>query len=119
MLRFQSWKVALILGVCLLGLIYSLPNLFPRSQMERLPDWIPHEQINLGLDLQGGSHLLLEVDTGAVAQERLESLVDEVRTVLRSERIGYRGLGVRGEAITLTLTEPSAADQAVATLRGL
>jgi preprotein translocase subunit SecD len=118
MLRFQSWKVALIIGVCLLGLIYSLPNLFPRAQMESLPDWIPHQQINLGLDLQGGSHLLLEVDTGAVAQERLESLVDEVRTLLRGERIGYRGLGVRGGTISLTLTEPSAADQAVSVLRG-
>jgi preprotein translocase subunit SecD len=119
MLRFQSWKVAVILGVCLLGLIYSLPNLFPRAQMEGLPDWIPHQQINLGLDLQGGSHLLLEVDTGAVVRERLESLVDEVRTVLRGDRIGYRGLGVRGNVITLTLTEPSAAEQALATLRGL
>jgi len=66
MLRFSSWKVAAILGVCLLGLVYSLPNLFPRAQMERMPDWLPHEQINLGLDLQGGSHLLLEVDLGAV-----------------------------------------------------
>ena len=66
MLRFSSWKVALVLGICLLGLVYSLPNLFPRAQMERMPDWLPHEQINLGLDLQGGSHLLLEVQLGAV-----------------------------------------------------
>ena len=41
MLRFSTWKVTLVLGICLLGLIYSLPNLFPREQMERMPDWLP------------------------------------------------------------------------------
>ena len=93
MLSFPPWKIAIILGICVLGLIYSLPNLFPRAEMERMPDWLPHEQINLGLDLQGGSHLLLEVELDAVIEERLNGLVDEVRGALRAERIGYRGLG--------------------------
>jgi preprotein translocase subunit SecD len=119
MLRFPSWKVAVVLGICLLGLIYSLPNLFPRAQMEGMPDWLPHEQINLGLDLQGGSHLLLEVDLGAVVRERLDSLVDDVRGTLRSERIGYRGLGVRGDAVTLTLTDPASAPRALEVLEQL
>jgi preprotein translocase subunit SecD len=83
MLRFPTWKIALVLGICVLGLVYALPNLFPRAEMERMPDWLPHEQINLGLDLQGGSHLLLEVDTQAVVHERLETLVDDVRVTLR------------------------------------
>lgn len=113
MLQFPPWKTAVILLVCLAGLVFSLPNLFPREQMERLPDWLPHEQINLGLDLQGGSHLLLEVDVKAVIAERLETLVDDVRRTLRSERIGYRGLGVRGDKVTLTLTEPAEVDRAI------
>ena len=119
MLRFPSWKIALVLGICLLGLVYSLPNLFPRAQMEQMPDWLPHEQINLGLDLQGGSHLLLEVDLGAVIRERLESLVDDVRSTLRAERIGYRGLGVRGDAVTLALTDPASAPRAMDVLEQL
>ena len=119
MLRFPSWKIALVLGICLLGLVYSLPNLFPRAQMEQMPDWLPHEQINLGLDLQGGSHLLLEVDLRAVIQERLEALVDDVRGTLRAQRIGYRGLGVRGDAVTFTLTDPATAPSALEVLRGL
>jgi preprotein translocase subunit SecD len=119
MLRFPTWKVVLILGICLVGMLLSLPNLFPREQMERLPDWIPHQQINLGLDLQGGSHLLLEVDVGAVVQERLNGMVDDVRSKLREARIGYRGLGVRGDAVVLTLTDPASADQAVALLDDL
>jgi preprotein translocase subunit SecD len=87
--------------------------------MERMPDWLPHEQINLGLDLQGGSHLLLEVDLAAVVEERLNSLVDDVRGTLRSERIGYRGLGVRGGAATFTLTDGATTEQALAVLREL
>ena len=109
MLRFPVWKIGLIIGICIIGVVLSLPNLFPREQMQRLPDWLPHEQINLGLDLQGGSHLLLEVDLRAVVQERLETLVDDIRGVLRPARIGYRGLGVRGDAVTLTLTDPASA----------
>jgi len=119
MLRFPAWKVALILGVCVLGVVLSLPNLFPREQMERLPDWLPHEQINLGLDLQGGSHLLLEVDLRAVVEERLNALVDDVRSLLRPARIGYRGLGVRGDTVTFTLTDPATTGQAVELLEDL
>ena len=119
MLRFSAWKTAIILGICVLGLVYSLPNLFPRAEMERMPDWLPHEQINLGLDLQGGSHLLLEVDVDAVIEERLISLVDEVRGALRAERIGYRGLGVRGDAATFTLTDPATAGRALEVLEKL
>ena len=85
--------------------------------MRRLPDWLPHDQINLGLDLQGGSHLLLEVDIRAVVEERLETLVDDIRSILR--RIGYRGLGVRGDAATLILTDPASAGEAVALLDDL
>src|SRR5918995_7233359 len=119
MLRFPTWKVVSVLMICLLGVAFSLPNLFPRVEMERMPDWLPHEQINLGLDLQGGSHLLLEVDLGAVIRERLESLVDDVRSTLRAERIGYRGLGVRGDAVTFTMTDPASAPRALEVLRQL
>jgi protein-export membrane protein SecD len=119
MLNFPPWKVALIVGVCVLGLLLSLPNLFPREQMQRLPEWLPREQINLGLDLQGGSHLLLEVDSRAVVEERLETLVDDIRAILRPARIGYRGLGVRGDAATLILTDPATMGQAVGLLDDL
>ena len=85
MLRFSSWKVALVLGICLLGLVYSLPNLFPRAQMERMPDWLPHEQINLGLDLQGGSHLLLEAP-GIPGRRRTRYLAQRAHRLPRARR---------------------------------
>ncbi len=119
MLRFPPWKVALILGICAFGILLSLPNLFSRAELDRGPNWLPHEQINLGLDLQGGSHLLLEIDLHAVLEERLNTLVDDVRGILRPARIGYRGLGVRGDAVTTTLTDPAQTEQAVGLLKGL
>ncbi len=91
MLYFASWKVYLIVGICVLGIVFASPNLLPSEQAEALPDWLPHKQISLGLDLQGGSHLLLEVEVDAVVRERLTALVDEARVALRGARVGYRG----------------------------
>jgi preprotein translocase subunit SecD len=119
MLRFPTWKVVVVLAICVAGFAFSLPNLFPRAEMERMPDWLPHEQINLGLDLQGGSHLLLEVDLKAVIDERLTSLLDDVRTSLRPERIGYRGLGIQGDAVAFTLTDRATAERAIGLLDDL
>ena len=96
MLYFAKWKIGLVLALCLLGVVFAAPNFISEQSAARLPTWLPHKQINLGLDLQGGSHLLLEVEVDAVIVERLESLVDSIRTELRSERIGYTGLGRGG-----------------------
>ena len=106
MLHFSRLKINLILGLCLLGLLFAMPNLLDEDQAADLPDWLPHKQISLGLDLQGGSHLLLEVGVETVVRERLNSLVDETRAALRSARIGYSGLGTSGERVIVTLREP-------------
>ncbi|MGF1563342.1 MAG: protein translocase subunit SecD [Geminicoccaceae bacterium] len=113
MLRTPGWKVALVAVVCLGAILFTIPNLFSRETVAGWPSFLPRDQINLGLDLQGGSHLLLEVETQAVIDERLDAMVDEARAILRGERIGYRGLGVRGGAVTLTLTDPASANRAI------
>ncbi len=89
MMYFARWKIAAIISVCVLGLLVCIPNLVPRSAM---PDWLPVRQVNLGLDLRGGSYLLLEVDVNAVVRERLESLADGARTRLRTANVGYVNL---------------------------
>ena len=66
----------------------------------------------LGLDLQGGSHLLLHVETEAVVEQDLETTVSAVRRQLRSERIGYTGLGTRGNGVTFKLRDPEDVDRA-------
>ncbi len=119
MLYFAPWKVALVAVLCLAGIVFTIPNFLSERTAEGLPDWLPHKQINLGLDLQGGSHLLLEVEAGVVVQERLNALVDSVRPALRSKRIGYRDLGQRGGAVTVTIRKPEQLDQAVAEIKQL
>lgn len=105
MLVFERWKIILVLVISLLGIVYAVPNFLSRSAAGSLPTWLPHQQINLGLDLQGGSHLLLEVDFATVLTEQLEMLVDEARVLLRGAGIGYTGLGRTGEEVALTLRD--------------
>ena len=106
MLHFSRLKINLILGLCLLGLAFAAPNLLDEESAGQLPTWLPHKQISLGLDLQGGSHLLLEVGVETVVRERLNALVDETRAALRGDRIGYSGLGADGEKVGVTLRDP-------------
>src|ERR1700736_3592318 len=98
MLYFASWKVTLICAVCALGVLLSLPNLFSPSVIARLPSFVPHKQVALGLDLRGGSYLLLQVDVAAAQRERLNSLTHSVRNALRDANIGYTALEREGEA---------------------
>ncbi|MFO1039403.1 MAG: protein translocase subunit SecD [Geminicoccaceae bacterium] len=116
--RYPTWKTASILGVCLLGLLFMIPSFLPRTTVDALPGWL-QRTFTLGLDLQGGSQLLLEVDLGPLYKERLEDMVNEVRGALRTGKIGYRGLGVQGDAVVLSLTDPTQLDQALEVLKGL
>jgi preprotein translocase subunit SecD len=116
---FAKWKVVLVLAVCAAGVVFAAPNLLSAPDAESLPSWLPNKQINLGLDLQGGSHLLLEVETGAVIRERLEALVDSMRIELRRAKIRYVGLGVAENAAVVTIKDPDRADEARDLLRAL
>ena len=119
MLNFPRWKLALIGITCLAGILFAIPNVLPPSVRDSLPDWLPKRTVTLGLDLQGGSHLLLEVGVDAVARERLESLVDEVRGALRTGRIGYAGLGIKGDTVTVRIRDTNQVPRALDALRKL
>ena len=119
MLRFSSWTIGSIIAICIAGLVFALPNLFSREQMESMPSWLPHQQINLGLDLQGGSHLLLDVGVEVVVQERMEAVADDIRRLLRPEGVKYRGVGARGDTTSFTLVDDTQAQQALDLLRQL
>src|SRR5437773_2158571 len=112
MLYFANWKVLLICGACLLGVLLSLPNLFTPAQLSYLPHFIPKKQVALGLDLRGGSYLLLHVDVDAAQRERLNSITDSVRNTLRDDHIGYTGLNVEGDAITFTIRDTDRIEEA-------
>lgn len=103
MIRISKWKIISILSVCLFGLLFAMPNVLDSKTAEGLPDWLPSKQISLGLDLRGGSHLLLEVKVSVVIAERLEALVDSIRTELRKSGIRYTGLGSDGHVARVTI----------------
>jgi preprotein translocase subunit SecD len=111
MLYFPRWLVTLIIAVCVFGVFLALPNAVPERALSALPSWVPHNQLNLGLDLRGGSYLLLEVDMGAVVQERLENIVDSMRSEMRAAQIGYTGLAASAGEVHFTLSDPRNADR--------
>jgi preprotein translocase subunit SecD len=104
MLALTRWKIVLVIASVLFGLVFTLPNLVPSGA---LPGWAPHQRLNLGLDLQGGSFLLLEVDTAALRRERLTNLTEDVRTKLHGEQIEFTGLGVSGDTIGVRVSDPA------------
>ncbi len=105
MLYFPKWLVALILGICFLGVWFTLPNAVSPQTVESWPAFMPKRQISLGLDLRGGSHLLLEVDMNKVIQERLTNIVDALRTEFRNNHIGYTGLNAEGDHVSFTVRD--------------
>src|SRR4051794_12512536 len=117
MLYFANWKVILICAVCAAGLFLTIPNLFTEQQLAALPSWMPHKQVALGLDLRGGSYLLLEVDVAAAERDRLNSVEEAARNALRDANIGYTGLNVEGDAIVFTIRDPGQIEGARQALR--
>jgi len=119
MLHFSRLKTALILVITALGILFAVPNLLPASVLQVLPTWLASSRVTLGLDLQGGSHILLEVDASALKKERTEQVRDEIRRVLREQKIGYTGLTIRDTTVQLRLRDPNDTQNALAELRKL
>jgi preprotein translocase subunit SecD len=118
MLYFTRWKAAAIILTAFIVCLFAVPNFLPEKMVQSWPKWAQRHVV-LGLDLQGGSHILLEVDTNAVRKEKLETLRDDVRRVLRDARVGYTGLVVRGNSVEVRIREGSNFDQALQKLREL
>lgn len=118
MLYFTRWKAAAIVITALVVCLFTVPNFLPDSVVAGWPKWA-QRHIVLGLDLQGGSHILLEVDTKAVRKEQLENTRDDVRRVLRDARIGYTGLTIRGNSVEVRIREGANADSALPKLQAL
>ncbi|HEX5931993.1 MAG TPA: protein translocase subunit SecD [Methyloceanibacter sp.] len=121
MLHFPRWKLILVLVVTVAAFIYALPNLFPAATMARMPEWLPHKQVNLGLDLQGGAHLLYQLDEKDMIEDQLGGIRGDVRETLRRERIGYSDLAqdVAKRSVSVTIRDPADVDKAESELRKL
>jgi preprotein translocase subunit SecD len=119
MLHFSRLKSILILLTCLVSIMFALPNLFTKEQLASWPRFLPTKQMPLGLDLQGGAHLLLAMDTEELRKEWLQTLRDDARRNLRDAKLFPTGVGIVGNQVQVRLAKPEEADQAVRELRKL
>jgi preprotein translocase subunit SecD len=118
MLYISKWKATAILLTALVCCLFAVPNFFPESTVKRWPEWA-QRHIVLGLDLQGGSHILLEVDANDVRRQKLLALQDDVRRVLREARIGLtRAPVIRGNSVEVVIRDNDL-QQGLAKLREL
>ena len=118
-MRTSPWLVFTYTVIILLGLLIALPNVLPQSTLQRIPAWLPHEQVSLGLDLRGGSHLVLEVDEADLTKERLQSLLQDARRVLREKGIQPKAVVRSQNQIVVTLADAAQSDAAVTELKTL
>jgi preprotein translocase subunit SecD len=119
MLALSRWKVILVVLAVLFGVVFTLPNALPQSTLDSLPSWMPKQKLNLGLDLQGGSSLLLEVDTASLKAERLTNLIEDVRNALREQNIAFNGLGQQGDSVVVHIQNAADMDKAYQALAKL
>src|SRR3981189_1232552 len=118
MLYFTRWKALAIILTALVVCLCALPNFFPEAQIKTWPAWAQRRLV-LGLDLQGGSYLRLEVDSNYVKKEKLDQIRDDVRRTLRDAKIGYSGLNVRNDSVEVRITKDTDLQTALAKLREL
>ena len=118
MLYFTRWKALAIILTALVVCLCAVPNFFPEAQVKTWPLWAQRRLV-LGLDLQGGSYLLLEVDSNYVKKEKLDQIRDDVRRVLREAKIVYTGLNVRNDAVEVRITKDTDQQTALSKLRDL
>lgn len=117
MVSISRWRILLVVLSLVLGLFFAMPNALPQDVRDNLPGFMPKKVMNLGLDLQGGSYLLLEVDTNALRVERLNNMAEDTRTLLRQEPIAFADLGVVNGGVNVRITDPAQIEAATKLLR--
>ena len=117
MLYFTRWKALAVILTALVVCLFAVPNFFPEATVKTWPKWAQRHLV-LGLDLQGGSHILLEVDANSVKKDKLDQTRDDVRRTLRDAKIGYTGLAVRGDGVEVRVKDTDS-QAALAKLREL
>jgi preprotein translocase subunit SecD len=104
MLYFTRWKALAIILTALVVCLCAVPNFFPEARVKTWPAWAQRRLV-LGLDLQGGSYLLLEVDSNSVKKDKLDQVRDDVRRTLRDAKIGYTGLATHPDNVEVRVKE--------------
>ena len=121
MLDFPRWKVLSIWAVVLLGILFAIPSMLPQEYRQQWPSFLPQSTINLGLDLAGGSHLLLEADPQDLMKQRLQAMEETVTSELRrgDPRVPISDVSTTGNRVAFTVTDAAMVDTAVERLRAI
>jgi len=124
MLRFAPWKVASILAVTFCAMLLLVPSFLGPQTLQGvqkwLPSFVPARAIVLGLDLQGGAHVLMEVDSASVTKTQIEALRDDVRGKLREGKVSISGgIGVLARGVQVRIADAAERARALPLLQTL
>lgn len=120
MLNLPRWQVIGVIAVTFLAALFALPNILPAGVLDKLPGWYQQSRINLGLDLRGGAHFLLEADLRSVLTERLTNLSDSVRGELRKKQVGFKDVTVQGgNTVVVVLRDEGQRAAAIEAIRSI
>ncbi|AQR62257.1 protein-export membrane protein SecD [Brevundimonas sp. LM2] len=119
MIQLSRWKVIVLAVALFFGVLLALPNVLSPAQRAALPGFMPKNALNLGLDLQGGSYLLLEVDVEAMRTKRVDNLIEDVRVALREAAIPTNQITREAGGAVITLADPARSEAAYEALRTL
>jgi preprotein translocase subunit SecD len=120
MLNLPRWQVIGIIAVTALAALFALPNLLPGAVLDVLPGWYAQSRINLGLDLRGGAHFLLEADLRSVLNERLTNLSDSVRGELRKNQVAFKEINIQGgTSVVVVLRDEAQRQKAMEAIRNV
>jgi len=108
MYKLSLQRILIIIAICLVGVFFAIPNIV--QDKTQLPKW--WQPVNLGLDLQGGSSLLLQVKMDDVMKDKMSTLEDSVRKTLSKQRIRYQNLSSNKESVTVKIADYKARDKA-------
>ena len=118
MLHFSKWKAIGIIFAVLVSIIVALPNVLPASYQDKLRPY-GLRPMTLGLDLQGGVNILLEIDREDLKKRLTEQLVGDIRSNLREAKVGYNGINRSPDGVIVRITKPEDMDSALTNLRKL
>ncbi|WP_377295121.1 protein translocase subunit SecD [Rhizobium sp. SG2393] len=105
-MRTNRWALLAYILVTLFGIAAALPNVLPASMQQSIGRYLPASQVTLGLDLRGGSHLVLEVDAAGLRKARLDTLMDDARRILREQRLSGATVRLAGDQVNVQLATP-------------
>lgn len=121
MIHIARWKMVLIVLVSILSILYTVPSFVDEKTQtwleKNLPAWAPSRAVSLGLDLRGGSHLLLEADIDSVIKQKIEDTITALRPSLRKQKIEFDGLSAIPNGLKLQLKSEDAASAAKSEIR--